>query len=62
MKTGGKTNSDALIAEMLCADCWTTKHKNHRRDADAQCIHCGVRLCGSHIANHLQKSHQVWVK
>lgn len=29
------------------------------READAKCAHCGRHFCGSHIAFHLARNHQV---
>ncbi|MCX6670774.1 MAG: hypothetical protein NTX92_02490 [Euryarchaeota archaeon] len=41
----------------VCEQCYLDGR--HTRDADAECIHCGVNLCGGHIMEHLQKTHCV---
>jgi hypothetical protein len=42
-----------------CPDCEKDKSIVYKRDADAICIHCGSRLCGHHISQHLHDEHCV---
>ena len=48
-----------LPEELHCSMCKEDAEVACPRDFDAQCLHCGIRLCGRHIVEHLTKVHVV---
>jgi len=47
----------------ICSECKRSKEEERGvfcpRDVDAQCLHCGAKLCGAHIVEHLREVHCV---
>ena len=42
-----------------CEECAEDTWVEAKREPDARCLHCGMRLCGGHIASHLANTHGV---
>jgi len=50
---------EEIFPELFCEDCLKDPEVECKRDLDVQCIHCGKKLCGYHMARHLEKEHLV---
>jgi len=48
-----------MFPEMFCEMCLTDDTVGCKRDKDVKCMHCGMELCGYHMAIHLREEHFV---
>lgn len=55
-------DKEMTVKEVLiihCPECKKDAEIACPRDVDAECLHCGLKLCGRHILTHLKEVHLV---
>ena len=56
--TNGATEVRRKMMQIrLCAECKKDEKVFYPRDADGECLHCGIELCAAHLIQHFSEVH-----